>query len=155
MTDDPNQIGHNRPDLDTVKKMRQDYPSGWMKLSKAPALALLIDAVLDTPPGGKFTVAEISERAGISTQSVRNHISTLIETGIVKDDDSDTYSINDRSKVLAELEKLNSAVNAVSSGATGKTFEEPETARELDNSKSESEDPLTQKDTTRGVMANV
>lgn len=155
MPEEPNQIGDDRPDLETVKKMRQDYPSGWMKLSKAPALALLIDAVLDTPPGGEFTVAEISERAGISTQSVRNHISTLIETGIVKDDDSDTYSINDRSKVLAELEKLNSAVNAVSSGATEKTFEQPETDRYLDNSKSESKSSLAQNDSTRPKIANV
>ncbi|MFB6175873.1 MAG: MarR family transcriptional regulator, partial [Halobaculum sp.] len=109
-------IGDERPDLETIKRMRRDHPSGWLELSMTPARALLIDAILDSPPGHEFTTGTISRRAGISAQAVRNHIDVLVDRGIVERTSETEYRVVDDSTVLAELERLNGAVTSVRSG---------------------------------------
>ena len=111
-----NEFGKDRPDLAAVKEMRREHPSGWMELAKDPARALLIDTLLDSPPGYEFTPSEISPRAGISDQSVRNHIDILVDRGILDQIGNSEYKLNDKSRIFVELEGLNSAVNAVRSG---------------------------------------
>lgn len=116
MPEDPNQFGEGRPSQETMKQLRYDHPSGWLHLSKDPARALLVDAILDSPPGHQFSPPQIAERAGISDQSVRNHIEELVDLGVVTEADDSQYRIQDRSRVLDALENLNGAVNAVISG---------------------------------------
>jgi hypothetical protein len=111
----PNRVGE-RPTLDEIKRMRREHPSGWLELAMTPARALLVDAILDSPPGHEFTTGTISERAGITPQAVRDHLDVLVDRGVVASVDGTTYRIVDDSVVLRELEKLNAAVGAVRAG---------------------------------------
>lgn len=106
-----------RPSLDEIKRMRRNHPSGWLELSMTPARALLLDAILDSPPGHEFTTGTISERAGITPQAVRDHLGVLLDRGVVTAVDATTYRIVDESLVLRELQGLNAAVGAVRAGA--------------------------------------
>lgn len=118
MADKQNSFG-GRPGPEEVKQMRRDYPSGWLELSMYESIALMIDALIDAPPGYSFSNPELAGRAGISAESVRNHIGTLEELGIVKGiDDKSKRQVNDESRVLREIFGLNDAVNAVRSGAS-------------------------------------
>lgn len=125
MADSQNSVGDGRPSLEETKQMRREYPSGWMELATSPGRSLLVDAILDSPPGHRFTTGTISERAGITPQSVRDHVDILIDRGIVEKIGDTEYRIVEDSLVLEALEELNSAVTAVRSGAaeqqTGKT----------------------------------
>lgn len=136
-----------RPDLATVKQMRRDHPSGWLELAMTPARALLIDAILDSPPGHEFTTGTISKRAGISAQAVRNHIQTLVERGIVNATGGREYKVADDSRVLMEIEELNSAVTAVRSGMAQDRVEEFDPDRRMDNAASDD----TGDDSSRGT----
>lgn len=134
MTDGQTEFAEGRPDLETVKEMRRNHPSGWLELSKDPARALLIDALLDAPPGYEFSPTEISPRAGVSDQSVRNHIDILVDRGLVEEIDASRYRLNDTSRIMTELEHLNSAVAAVRSGAATKKIETVDPDEMMDNS---------------------
>lgn len=142
MPEAPTEFGEGRSDLNTVKRMRREYPSGWLELAKDPARALLIDAILDAPPGYEFSPPEIAPRAGISAQSVRNHIDILVDRGILKQINGSRYAVVDQGKVITELRELNSAVNAVRRGMSSNDgdFVHPmdaidnSVARERDNS---------------------
>lgn len=118
---DPNRVGE-RPTLDEIKRMRQEHPSGWLELAMTPARALLVDAILDSPPGHEFTTGTISERAGITPQAVRDHLDVLVDRGVVASVDGTTYRVVDDSVVLRELEELNAAVGAVRAGVADKRF---------------------------------
>lgn len=116
MADKQNTFG-GRPEPEEVKQMRRDYPSGWLELSMFESLALMIDALIDAPPGYTFSNPELADRAGISDESVRNHIGTLEELGIVnRPADSTKFRVNDDSRILQEIFGLNDAVNAVRTG---------------------------------------
>ncbi len=132
MADDQSEIG-DRPDLEQIKQLRREHPSGWLELSMTPARALLIDAVIDSPPGHEFTTGTISERAGISPQAVRDHIDVLIDRGVVEATDGTPYRIVDDSVVLMELEQLNSAVTAVRSGEQHTQTDNIDPDRRADN----------------------
>lgn len=118
MPDEQIEFGDDRPDLDTVKEMRREHPSGWLELAKDPALALLIDAILDSPDGYEFSPPEIAPRAGITAQSVRNHISILVERGVLEQVSESRYKIREDGRVTTQLNELNSAVTAVRSGGS-------------------------------------
>lgn len=117
MPDEQTEFGEGRPDLEEVKEMRREHPSGWLELSMDPARALLIDAILDSPEDYTFSPPEIAPRAGISAQSVRNHIGVLVERGVLEKVGDSQYRINSKGRVTCELEQLNNAVTAVRSGA--------------------------------------
>lgn len=117
MADEPNSFG-GRAEQGEVKRMRREHPSGWLELSMYESLALMIDAIVDAPPGYSFTNPELASRAGVSDESVRNHVGTLEELGVViPSDESNKYEVNEESRVLREIFGLNDAVNAVRSGA--------------------------------------
>lgn len=119
MSDEQNEIGDSHLSLRKIKKMRRENPSGWLELSMFESRALLVDAVLDTEPEVEFTHGDLAKRAGITDESVRNHIGVLIDLGLVEpvsEEGTQTYSLNQRSRVLFELESLNGAINAVRAG---------------------------------------
>jgi hypothetical protein len=140
MAEEQTEFAEGRPDLGEVKKMRREHPSGWLELTMDPARALLIDALLDSPPGYEFSPVEISPRAGISGQSVRNHIGKLVERGIVKQVGESKYKINDRSRVFREIERLNSAVTAIRSNNASTEIDGTKPEVKMDNSEKEDED---------------
>lgn len=79
-------INMSEVDYDTsepMKGQRLDYPSGWLYLCQHDSVHFIIDALLQVDPRKEFTKTELAEFAGISTQSVRRHIDTLVELGIV------------------------------------------------------------------------
>lgn len=106
------------PEFD-VKQSRLDEPSGWIRLTRYETVRLIVDALLEAPPEYQFNKSELARRAGVSTEAVRNHLSTLIDMGVIEEKEGSgwsEYRLNDDGKVTKELFELNSAVNSVLSG---------------------------------------
>lgn len=102
-----------------MKQSRLDNPSGWIELTRYETVRLLIDALLEAPPGYQFNKSELERRTGVSREAIRTHLPRLIELGVVERQESGEwpeYQLNDDGKVTKELFELNSAVNSVLSG---------------------------------------
>lgn len=102
-----------------AKQTRLEHPSGWLSLTRFQTTRLLIDALLESPPGHPFNKSELQRRTGMSRDSIREHLPFLVELGIVEEIDEGgwpEYVLNDDGKVTQELFELNSAVNSVLSG---------------------------------------
>lgn len=102
-----------------VKQSRLDDPSGWIRLTRYETVRLLVDALLEAPPDYQFNKSELERRSGVSTEAIRQHLSSLIEMGVVEEVESSEwpeYRLNDDGKVTKELFELNSAVNSVLGG---------------------------------------
>jgi predicted AAA+ superfamily ATPase len=101
-------------EIDT-KDARLAHPSGWLHLTQHDSVPILIDALLDLPPGREFNKTEFAEHAGVTRQTVGNYIGLLIETNIVEQvpDTSPTRYRMTQSDVVRELFELNSALNTV------------------------------------------
>lgn len=140
MSSNQTEFGEGRPDRSAVKRMRREHPSGWMELAKDPSRALIIDAIIDSPHDYEFTPPEMGPRAGVSDESVRNHISELEKVGIVRETDSGKYRVDGDSRVLMEIEELNSAVNAVLSEMADKKIKGVDPDQAMDNSTVETKD---------------
>lgn len=140
MASDQNEPDIERPPPEEIKRMRQEHPSGWMQLAKTPARALLIDALIESPPKYEFTPPQIAERAGITAQSVRNHIEALEALGIVEEVSNGNYVLKEKSRVMMELDRLVSAVTAIRSGVAKQTTEEVDPDLIMDNSQVDDSD---------------
>ena len=102
----------------SVKELRYEHPTGWLYLMKdsSEGLHLMIDVLL-TADDREFTKVELAESAGISRHTVRTHLDTLLEHGIVRAvADGKRFRVNLDSPVTQEIVALNSAVNAVGAG---------------------------------------
>lgn len=98
-----------------TKKLRDDYPSGWLALTRNESVAYMIDALLDARPGRGFNQTELAEQAGVSRQSVRRHLDLLVSTGIVaevEDSSPQRYRFNPESDVSKAIIELDGAMNA-------------------------------------------
>jgi DNA-binding transcriptional ArsR family regulator len=107
-----------------AKEFRLSNPSGWMTISRYETIRLIIDALLEAQPEHEFNKSELERRTGVSREAIRKHISTLIELGIVEQVDEKgwpEYKLKKNSKVVKELNELNSAINSVLSGETKTT----------------------------------
>lgn len=101
-------------DLDT-KQARLEYPSGFLYLLQHDSVPVLIDALLDLPPGREFTRTELAEHAGVSRQTASRYVDLLLETRIiepVEHTSPERYQLAE-SEVVDALFGLNSALNAV------------------------------------------
>lgn len=67
----------------SAKERRLAYPSGWLSLCQHSSVHLMIDALVQADPRKEFTQTELAEFAGVNRQSVRRHIDTLVECGVV------------------------------------------------------------------------
>jgi len=102
-----------------AKQLRRENPSAWLQLTDNQTLPLIVDALLDSPPGREFNKKELGEHAGVSRESVRKYIDTLLEFAIVEEVAETTpqrYRLNDDGKATQALFELQSALNA--EGAT-------------------------------------
>jgi|GEM_PF-3348790 len=104
----------------SMKELRYEHPTGWLYLmqNSSEGLHLLIDALL-TASDREFTKGELADAAGISRHTVRTHLSTLLELGIVREvADGKRYRFNFESPVTQEICALNGAVNAIGAEQT-------------------------------------
>ena len=101
-------------EIDT-KEARLRHPSGLLYLMRHESVPVLLDALLDLPPGREFNKTELAEHAGVTRQTVANYVDLLLELDVV-DEVPDTSPRRYRlaeSSVVDELFALNSAINAV------------------------------------------
>lgn len=121
---------NSESDRTNAKQTRRENPSAWLKLTDNQTLPLIIDALLDSPPGREFNKTELGDHAGVSRESVRKYVDTLLEFNIVTEvanTDPQRYRLNDERKATRALFELQSALNA--EGAK-ETRERPDTAIE-------------------------
>lgn len=101
-----------------TKEARLSHPSGILHLLQHDAVPILLDAVLDLPPGREFNKTEFAAHAGVTRQTVGNYIELLQETAIVEpvpETSPQRYRVTE-SAVVEELFELNSALNAAVDG---------------------------------------
>lgn len=97
-----------------VKETRLEHPSGLLYLMQHDAVPIILDALLDLPPGREFNKSEFADHSGVTRQTVGNYIDLLIEVDIVERVPNTTpqrYRLAE-SDVVQELFELNSALNA-------------------------------------------
>lgn len=105
---------HPAEERDT-KQARLEHPSGVLYLMQHDSVPIILDALLDLPPGREFNKSEFAEHAGVTRQTVSNYIDLLLECEIVEEVPNTTpqrYQLA-KSAVVEELFALNSALNSV------------------------------------------
>lgn len=103
----------------STKERRLTYPSGWLHLCQHSSVHLLIDALVQADPKKEFTQTELAEFAGVSRQSVRRHIDTLIECGVVAETAGGRrYHYNLDSRVGQLIVELNAELAALGDRAS-------------------------------------
>lgn len=109
------------------KQSRKEYATGFLELAKSESVPLMVDALLDAPNGRGFNKAELARKAGISPGSVRNHLDTLMELGIIKQmsDTSPTrYTLNTDSPVTRLLFELDNIIAEIRTGVQPEELDE-------------------------------
>jgi predicted transcriptional regulator len=97
------------------KRQRSEHPTGWLYLCQHESIHLVIDALLRVDPRTEFTKSELVEFAGISTRSVRRHIDTLVELGVMAETAGGRrYHYDIESPVGQRVVELNVEINTVS-----------------------------------------
>ncbi|WP_435102444.1 hypothetical protein [Halarchaeum sp. P4] len=102
-----------RSDRETKKSLRFDHPSGILRLTQHDAVPVLLDAVLDLPPGREFNKSEFADHAGVTRQTVANYTDLFLEMEVFETVPNTTpqrYRVAD-SDVVRELYEFNSALN--------------------------------------------
>lgn len=102
-------------DLDT-KETRLRHPSGLLHLVGHESVPILLDALLDLPPGREFDGTELADHAGVTRQTAGNYVCLLLEVDVVEEVPDTTpqrYRLAER-PVVEERFELNGAVNAAS-----------------------------------------
>lgn len=97
-----------------VKEARRRHPSGILYLMRSESVPILVDALLDLPPGREFNKTELADHAGVTRQTVATYVDRLVETDVVEpvpNTSPQRYRLAD-SAVVTELFELNSALNA-------------------------------------------
>lgn len=99
-----------------MSEVRHTSPSVWMALTGNETIPLVIDALLDAPPGKEFNKTELAEYAGTTHQSIQNHIDNLLDFQIVEevpDTNPTRYRLDTDSPVVKELFKLTANLDQV------------------------------------------
>lgn len=96
-----------------TKQARLAHPSGFLYLLQHDSVPILIDALLDLPPGREFTKTELAEHAGVTRQTVGTYTDLLLETEVieaVQHTSPQRYELAE-SAVVEALFELNGALN--------------------------------------------
>lgn len=104
---------HAAVDKDT-KEARLDNPSGLLYLTQHESVPIMLDAILDLPPGREFNKSEFADHAGLTRQTVGSYVDLLLEVDIVEEVPNTTpqrYRVTE-SEVVTALLGLNNALNA-------------------------------------------
>lgn len=95
-------------------EFNEKYPSGWRALTRNQSIVKMIDAIMDFPPDRAFTKTELAELAGVSRQSVHNHIDFLLQIDVVEpvpDTSPQRYRFDVESEVSEAIIRLEGAMN--------------------------------------------
>jgi len=108
-------MGHtaSTEDLDT-KEARLRHPSGLLYLTGHESVPILLDALVDLPPGREFNKTEFADHAGVTRQTVGTYVDLLLEVDVVEEVPNTSpqrYRLAE-SPVVRGLLELNSALNA-------------------------------------------
>lgn len=101
-------------DATDTKATRLENPSGLLYLLQHESVPLLLDGLLDLPPGREFNKTELAEHVGVTRQTVGTYVDLLLEVEIVEEVPNTSpqrYRVAE-SDVVQELYELNSALNA-------------------------------------------
>lgn len=96
------------------REAREEYPSGWLKLTSKESVSYIIDALLDLPEKREFNQTELAEMAGVSRKSVTRHIDLLKQVEIIEpvpDTSPTRYRFNPDSVVSQAIMELDVAMN--------------------------------------------
>lgn len=96
-------------------QLRDEYPSGWLVLTKNTSAAMIVDALLDCPPHREFNQSELADQASVSRQSVNRHLDLLLAIGViepVEDTSPQRYRFDPESDVSRAIIRLDGAMNA-------------------------------------------
>ncbi|WP_254521913.1 hypothetical protein [Natrinema caseinilyticum] len=107
-------IEHADGDRENKKELRKAHPSGWLSLTQHEGVPILVDALLDLPPGREFNKTEFAEHAGVTRQTVGTYADLLCDVDLIEEVPNTApqrYRVAD-SDVVRELFELNSALNA-------------------------------------------
>jgi len=99
-----------------MQHLRKESPSAWMAVVGNQTIPLVIDALLDAPPGKEFNKTELAEYAGTTSQSIQNHIGDLLEFQIVEavpNTQPTRYRLDTDSPVIKELFQLTAQLDRV------------------------------------------
>jgi DNA-binding transcriptional ArsR family regulator len=87
-----------------------DGATGWKTLT-ADGVSSLIDTLLDLPSTREFNESELAAMAGVSRNTVGNHIDTLEEAGFVTEvPHAPRYRVDSESEAFRLATKLDVAV---------------------------------------------
>lgn len=114
------EVTMSQTDERQMAEHRDEYPSGWLVLTKNESVPYIVDALLDMPPHREFNQTELAEHAGVSRQSVRRHLDLLLEVDIlepVENTSTQRYRFNPESDVSEAIIKLDGAMNAAGPNA--------------------------------------
>lgn len=110
-------MSEHPPDEETKKSdagVRDEYPTGWLVLTRNESVAYIVDALLDLSPMREFNQSELARMAEVSRQSVNRHLDLLIGIGIIEpvdDTKPQRYRFNPESPVSEALIQLDGAMN--------------------------------------------
>ncbi len=108
---------HPAEDRDT-KEARLQHPSGFLALTRHESVPIIVDALLDLPPGREFNKTELADHAGVTRQTVGNHVDLLLDLELIEevpDTSPRRYQVAE-SEVIRELLEFNSALNVARDG---------------------------------------
>jgi response regulator of citrate/malate metabolism len=97
------------------KMMRDEYPSGWLVLTRNEAVAYIVDALLDLPPTREFNQSELAREAGVSRQSVAKYRDLLLGAGVIEPIEGtgqQRYQFNPESPVSKAIIQVDGEMNA-------------------------------------------
>lgn len=97
-----------------TKAVRLAHPSGFLQLTRHESVPVVVDALLDLPPGREFNKTELADHAGVARQTVGTHIDLLLDLEVVEPVPNTSprrYRVAE-SDVVQRLFELNSALNA-------------------------------------------
>lgn len=103
---------HPAEERDT-KEARLQHPSGFLHLTRHESVPILVDALLDLPPGREFNKTELAEHAGVTRQTVSTYIDLLLNLDIIEEIPNTSprrYRVAE-SDVVEQLFEFNSALN--------------------------------------------
>lgn len=100
-------------------ELRDEYPTGWLVLTKHEAASKIIDALLDLPPHREFNQSELATLADVSRQSVSRHQELLLGIDVIEPVSGTSpqrYRFNPDSPVSQAIIQLDGAMNAAGPG---------------------------------------
>lgn len=103
-------------EAENMKHSRYEHPSGWLLLTRHESVQLILDGLLSYPPYREFNKTELADHAGVSRQSVSNHIDLLLTLNIIEEVEGTSpqrYRFNEESSVSQGIIDLNGRINAV------------------------------------------